>query len=352
MTNWFPPSLERILFDEFLPMALFSPHLFDASVGVPMKNVWFVAGREGNMKGPTLRDACINLQASLQPKRDAFDFYYFDISQNDPTHLTYVKDIAERIEESPTKDTHSRTGRVLIVEHADRLASSRDDTAAVMFNDLPRQARGHHVVLLLCIDVTVSRLPIPTRIAYQYERQVLFPGPPNDDAWKVSYFKARFSAYARFIAQNEMRNFVTVALTDDDYEMMAECAPYATMEELDGYCSAVIQSVHMVTRERAKRTIDTQCCRDAMKDKGGVLVLTLSDGYAAEQEFLSSAGIKGIPALPERTDRTITNKAVYDNGGFELPNAIKMDEPFRYTFDKDGNEQPINEFNKRPREDP
>jgi hypothetical protein len=135
-----------------------------------------------------------------------------------------------------------------------------------------------------------------------------------------------------------MSKYVSVKITDEDINFLVECCtPYVTVKEIEDFCSAVIQSVHKMNE--TQKVIDRDLLISFLKDKGGCYCLSEIDGYAKEQEFIAGCGIKGgMPPLPERSEKTITNKEVYENGGFEpkkkMHKKTEDNHQFEFTFDK------------------
>jgi len=358
--NWFPPNVKKTIFHNYLKMSIYNPHLYSDDASVPMPHIWTITGREGNKKGVVLRDALRFEQAQIKKKDKCFDMYYIDVGEDVANHAKVAMELDRIIRENTEKiQEHmgilsAATATVIIIEHGDRLASS-----TTFFNMIPKLVKNTHMIILNCIDVVFRSLPPETHVAYQYEKLIYFPGPPtteDDGAWRTAFFKSKFEAYAAFISENRMADYVKFDLVDEDYEFMKNCAPYATLDEMEGYCKSVIQSVHYMN-EGGRKSLDRKLCESFMKCRDGAWVVSLVDGYAKEQEFLAGVGINAIPPLPERTDETIVNKKVYESGAVE-EEPDYMGDSYRFTMDKDGNEQPIEMITssmlqpkKRPRED-
>jgi hypothetical protein len=283
-----------------------------------------VVGRPGNHLGESVAQ---EVKRSEKP----METIMVNVGDDDRFHgdlMNEVLDVVEQQRRRIKADTNTPSpynGLLVILDHGHRLALSQDATVQKQFNKLPEILKGTHTYFVICCEIPTSKLPDSTRFAYQYQAQVFFASP--DDKWRKAYLARQFQQYREFVESNIMCNYVQVAIGDDDIDFLVECSAYATMDELYGFVQSVLNHVHKIPSGAAtttKRILDLELCKQFMKDKGGCLNLSERDGYQAEQEFMQGSGIRmGLPNLPDRTDRTITNKKVYENGGVEpLPFKI------------------------------
>lgn len=339
---WIPPTITNVLVRDHLRMQLEFPQYFNKDF--PATPCWFVVGRPGLRKHEAVRQAILNAKLPCQ-------VCPMDVSVDHERHGKCMEHVRNIIAAAAA----NAASAVIIINQGHLLCQSRYPGVMEEFNGWPQVLQQHpNVVIVVCSDITLRELPQPTKIAYQYQQQVFFPCP--DEEWRAAFFKHRFASYAAFIA-DKPRIHVRIATDDDDMiETLVESSAYTTLEELEGFVNKVIRPIHKIDRDPVIVIDEEYCCR-YLVDKGGVYNLSEADGYAQEQSFIMSAGIQGIPPLPERTARTITNQAVYDNGGIEpkppaaaqsapsvRPSVRPQDESKmhewgeRITFDKDGKE--------------
>lgn len=338
MSVWIPSTVSNVLVNDHLRMQLEYPQYFSAQF--PPTSCWFVVGRPGLRKHEAVKRAIEDAQLPCQ-------VLCTDVSLDDEKHpltLGYVRDILK----AAAAAAPAGAAAVVIINRGHLLCSSRYPGVTEEFNHWPALLKGRpNVVLLICSDVPLRDFPQTTKIAYQYQQQIFFPCP--DDVYRAKFFREQFAEYRKLI---EKANRIRVLFPQDMdavVELLVESSPYTTTDELEGYMNKLVRSVHKLDKDPVE--LNEDYCTRYLIDKGGVYNLSEADGYAQEQMFLSSAGIRGIPPLPERTPKTITNQKLYDNGGIErnlpppapqaqaeaVPDESKIhDWGERITFDKKG----------------
>jgi hypothetical protein len=332
MSVWIPSTVSNVLVHDHLRMQLEHPELF--SKKFPPTSCWFVVGRLGLRKHEAVCQAIVS--AGLDCRG-----YTGDVSVEDEKHpltMEFVRNVARDC---------SRIGQaaVIILNRGHLLSTSRCPGVTEEFNHWPLMMQEHPgVILVICSDVPLRDLPQTTKVCYQYQQQIFFPSP--DEAWRAAFLRDSFTEYAKLIEGSRVQVSVPKdADLDALIEILVESSPYATIDEMEGYVNKVVRSVHKLDKDPIVLN-EEYCCR-YLVDKGGVYNMSEADGYAQEQAFITSAGIKGIPPMPERTTKTITDAKIYENGGIPPAAAAPQQQPQqsnpnmvswgeRITFDEKG----------------
>lgn len=329
---WVPDGVKKGLVGEHLKMYFGHADCFLDGVISP-KQCWIVVGRPGNHLAESVAQEvkrCEEPMETVMVTVGDDDRFHGDLMNN---LLDLVEKQRERVA-TTAAGGGSGVGLLVILDQGYRLALSQDGTVQRQFNKLPETLKGTHTYFLICCEIPTSKLPEGTRFAFQYQAQVFFASP--DDKWRKGYLARQFQQYKDFVESNIMCNYVEVNMSNDDIDFLVECSAYATMDEMHGFVQSCLNHVHKMT-PGVKRTLDLELCKLFLKDKGGCLNLSDRDGYQQEQEYMQGSGMRmGLPDLPDRTDRTITNKKVYENGGVEtLPFKMlsKPAEEVPITFD-------------------
>ena len=225
----FPLFLGNDMFREHLRQFIEFPvkhtHIFDNSY-LTIQHTFAVYGREGMRKAEVVRDFCtsIGVNSYIQPIIYGKTSEICHEMENKFKHAAY---------EAPSKTRPEL--EVIIIDHADILAFEPCDEYTVRFSlRLEEFAKSANFLVICCFDRTKTEdLPNPSRTAFfrQFPYGTVLSSP-EDAEFRIEFYKSVIGSFCKQYAFD-------CALQDADYEELAKCSKWGSIDNMLDYCKEV-----------------------------------------------------------------------------------------------------------------
>jgi len=293
-----PPSVKRLVrYNVMQPLAY--PERYSADAYIPVLRQLAVYGRAGNHIGEAICSEVAQspaMAAMMNVVR-----VQVELDQEAKT-LSHVEALISPL---CLEEAKREKPALIVVEGAELWVScaSADYTFQRRFAEFSTRCRdADHCIVVLVFHVAPSELP-PTVRATLMANAVYFPSP--SDAWRQAYLKHIFTTFAAHASQQGMSlAHLTVALTDEDYVFLSECAVNLTPEQIRHWCEALFidlyemrTSVAELEAEDALVTVDLEFLKrnDKLRSIAGIEWQLLHvDGNALENKYSIDAGVGAL----------------------------------------------------------
>lgn len=219
--------------DNLLGYPCLQPDAFDERFNPPRRCI-AVLGHELSTKCAAVIDYC---------RRHNLEPLHFSLDPLRPVGPEVLA-LNEQIERMLVSDARAR---ILVLEHADRLAFDADTPEARSFAVHLERIAEHYNLLWVCLmDRPKMAGPSNPLFWRQFVDAVVYYGPP-DSTWTKRYLKARLQAfqshYDTAVAPRLDGRRLKVELSDADYTVLADAMRDASAGHIDAYLRSVCRAL-------------------------------------------------------------------------------------------------------------
>lgn len=224
----------------YLGNALFRKHFYDRVIypcanpdkfhpdHLPMQRTFAIYGQKGNQKQAVV--AQLLLEA---------DVPFLTLSVSFAMTLNFCDSFQQMAaEHGATKNHPARAGKVyaVIIDHADILVNEPDDKSVTLLTtQLTSLAEEANLFIIALFDRHQRGEPNPYKDAFfaQFPYVSVLSSAAEDKGFLVDFYKRKFdSDCAHYKIQN--------TLQEHEYQMLADVSVYATVDDLNRFCQAVM----------------------------------------------------------------------------------------------------------------